>query len=258
LTQWAANSEWMRSPRPASECDLGVTFVGAAHGDRPARMDELVRAGIDVHCFGEGWPSGPVSQERLHDIFNRSLVSLNFAGSYGRKQIKARTFEVPGAGGFLLTEYAKHLEEFYRQGDEIEVFRTSKELIEKLRWILGHPEDRDRIARAGHLRTVNEHTYEARWRAILTTALARTAGRKPTLGPVEADAILDQLLAKHRRGSVLRFAAELATRPFVWIWGQERGRRAARRLLYEVMRRFAGERIFRAAGWPGRLFYRES
>jgi spore maturation protein CgeB len=264
LTQWAADSTRLRAPRAAAACDLGVTFVGGAHADRRRRIDELSRAGIAVQCFGQGWPSGAVSTEEMLDIFNRSLVSLNFSNATGGRQLKARTFEVPGAGGFLLSEYAPGLEAFYRENDEMLVWRTSADLIEKIEWILARPAERDRMAQAACERTRREHTYEARWREILATAEARraapaSAGTRPAaMGEAEADAILQRLIAQHRRGRVARAAASAAALPFILVWGRTRGRRAARRAFYEGMRRICGERVYRAAGWPGRLFYRES
>lgn len=261
LTQWAADSAWLRAPRAAAACDLEVTFVGGAHAGRRRRIADLARAGIAVQCFGDGWPGGAVSTEKLSDIFNRSLLSLNFANATGGPQIKARTFEVPGAGGLLLSEYAAGLEAFYRENEEMLVWRTSADLIEKIKWVLGRPLERDRIAAAGYERTRREHTYESRWReilAVLEQCRASPPAMVGALSEAEADATLQRLVARHRAGRVARAAACAATLPFVLVWGRARGRRAARRAFYEGMRRLSGEGVYRAAGWPGRLFYPES
>jgi spore maturation protein CgeB len=42
------------------------------------------------------------------------------------------------------------------------------------------------------------------------------------------------------------------------VWGQTRGARAARRLVFELSWRLAGSCTYSAAGWPGRLFYEVS
>jgi spore maturation protein CgeB len=52
--------------------------------------------------------------------------------------------------------------------------------------------------------------------------------------------------------------AGLLAAPLRLVWGPRRGRRAARRLLFELSWRIAGARTYGAAGWPGRMFYRES
>lgn len=54
LTQWAIASTHLAQPLPATACRWPVSFVGAAHGDRRARVERLRAAGIDVACFGHG------------------------------------------------------------------------------------------------------------------------------------------------------------------------------------------------------------
>ena len=45
-------------------------------------------------------------------------------------------------------------------------YRSTDDLIEKIRYYLAHPEERERIARAGYERTMREHTAEKRFGAI--------------------------------------------------------------------------------------------
>jgi spore maturation protein CgeB len=86
--------------------------------------------------------------------------------SHRRPQIKGRTFEIPGYGGFLLSETADDLERYYRPGEEIGTFADADELVEKVHYYLGHDEERSHIRENGYRRTISEHTYEARFRQI--------------------------------------------------------------------------------------------
>jgi len=253
LTQWAADSKNLKEPLAARECQYQVTFVGAAHGDRRRRIAELREYGIGVSCFGYGWPSGPVAAERISQIMRESVISLNFANSKGQNQIKARNFEVPGAGGFLLTEYAPGLEKFYSVGNEIETFFETEELVEKIYYYLSHPEERDSIARSGFKRTVSEHTYEIRMKDVLDFAIACrdksfSDHRKPAKPSLEGS------ICAHRSNLILRLLREVLVLPCVLIWGGVRGPRAARRLIFELSWRFFGKKTFSASGWPGRMF----
>ena len=253
LTQWAANSENLREPLAAKECEYQVSFVGAAHGDRKERIARLNDHGIGVSCFGYGWPSGPVAAEEIPQIMRKSIISLNFANSKGQNQIKARTFEVPGAGGFLLTEYAPGLERFYCIGNEVDVFSRTEELVEKINYYLSHTEKRDAIARAGFQRTVREHTYEIRTKEVLDFAVSsRDKYMRAFRKPVKYS--FDELARAHHVGSVSRLLREIIVLPCVLIWGEERGPRAARRLIFELSWRLFGKKTFTASGWPGRLF----
>ena len=101
LTQWGARDEYLRRPKPADTCEYEVTFVGGANGPRKRWIEGLSDHGIRVTCFGRGWAAGPVDDKDIPEIMNDSVVSIGFTNSRGRNQIKARTFEVPGAGASL-------------------------------------------------------------------------------------------------------------------------------------------------------------
>jgi spore maturation protein CgeB len=81
-------------------------------------------------------------------------------------QIKARNFEIPGCGGFLLTGMAENLKQYYEIGKEIVTFDSVDDLIQKIRYYLSHEEDRAAIATAGYDRTIRCHTYEQRFHQI--------------------------------------------------------------------------------------------
>ncbi|MHC4915581.1 MAG: CgeB family protein [Planctomycetota bacterium] len=79
------------------------------------------------------------------------------------EQIKGRNFEVPGCCGFLLTGPAENLADYYRDGQEVVVFRSHDELVEGARYYLEHEDERAAIAEAGYRRTMEEHTYVRRF-----------------------------------------------------------------------------------------------
>lgn len=272
LTQWAANGASLTPPLRAQDCRYPVSFVGSAYGNRRRWIEQLAKRGIHVECFGHGWGHGPVPGEKVARIIRESVISLNFADSglmfrglipYRSRQIKARTFEVPGAGGFLVTEAAEGIERYYAPGEEIIVFEGVENLAERIRHFLKHPEERDRIAWAGHHRTEREHTYEARFRQLLAAAVKICRGRGAGAMPARAachidDAEFAALERVHGAGPILRFLRQALVIPCTLIWGRRRGRRAARRFLYEASWRVLGQRTYSARGLPGRLFYRES
>lgn len=250
LTQWGVPDEWLAEPLPARECRYRVSFVGAAHGNRRRQMDQLRAAGIEVACFGHGWPSGPVAIEDIPRIMRDSVISLNFANSKGINQIKARTFEVPGSGGFLLTEHAPGLERFFQAGREVAVFQDFGELVELIRHFLAYEEERDAIAWAGFRRTCSEHTYSQRMRVVVAHALQAkaVAPHRPQARP------FDEVCAEYLLTWPLKLLGIVLRSTGGALFGPVRGPRAARRLVFELSWRLAGRHTFTAAGWPGRLF----
>ncbi|SPE21302.1 conserved hypothetical protein [Burkholderiales bacterium] len=271
LSQWAANGQALGEPVPAAQCRYDVSFVGSAYGSRPRWIQSLRSRGIAVECFGHGWPRGPVAAEDIAGIHRASRISLNFGdsppllgagtGPLRRRQIKARVFEVPGAGGFLLTEAAEGLDRYYRIGEEIAVFDDLDDLAGKIRRYLRDTELRDAIARRGFVRTREEHTYERRFLPLLNAALEQRTWRGAAIPANQWQAAwkdFEQVAALHAIGPGLRLARRLLMLPMQAVWGPARGARAARRMLFELSWRFAGERTYGAAGLPGRLFYAQS
>ena len=171
-TQWAAAPGYRRLPEV--ERDIDVTFVGQNYGSRADVIEQVRRAGFEVRVFGAGWPApaGRVTLEGMVRLFNRSRINLNLNNAVDAsfKQIKGRNFEVPGCGGFLLTEIAENLDDYFRYGEEVETYTGVGELVEKVRHYLADGDARERIAAAGHRRSLAEHTYARRFDDIFARA----------------------------------------------------------------------------------------
>jgi spore maturation protein CgeB len=326
LTQWAAAGARLQEPLAAGQCRYLVSFIGSRYGNRSEWVNRLRGRGIDVACFGHGWEHGAVASEDIPKIMRESVISLNFGDSdvvmdgflpSKSRQIKARVFEVPGCGGFLLTQVADDLGRYYELGSEVATFDGLEDLIRKINHYRTHPAERDRIAWASHVRTKADHTYEARFSQLLqlaaekcpsaalpqSFAVQRTRKYASRLGIYSASlhdsanseakhpdsfeqpgsatlstsgqespavvstskgrppGSLDDfhtVALRHRQTVSLRLFRKVLTVPCVWIWGQQRGPRAARRILFELSWRLCGETTYSAAGWPGRIFYKES
>ena len=205
-TQWAANTALFHPEQlSANSRQLTantITFVGKNYGVRQKYIDDLQKKGLPAKGYGKGWGGGLVSQEKMLEIFSGSKINLNFTEGYfnwpkqlaklfikkesgkysssiqhlpsnirslvgaGRRQIKARTFEIPACGGFLLSGKADNLSDYYIPGKEIEIFADFDELAEKCEYYLEHEPERAAIAKAGYERTISDHTYEKRFNDI--------------------------------------------------------------------------------------------
>ncbi len=259
-TQWAANEQWLQEPKPAVECTHKVTFIGTKYGGREDLIQGLRSVGLEVSCFGYGWASGPVTTEQIPQIMLDSVISLNFSGGFRSdgshdRQVKARTFEVPGAGGFLLSEHAPSIDQFYRIGSEIDVFDGPDDLERKIRFYLDRPALRDSMAKAAYERTRAEHLYPSRLRGLFDHALQRQALRiQPNTGNLpdsrrSKGAFSNRPLSfpeRHYRSMLIRICR--------FVWGPRRALQAARRITFELSVRLLGQRTFTADGLPGRLF----
>jgi spore maturation protein CgeB len=149
-----------------------IVFVGTYTPRRAGMIRCLQRVGYRPSVFGPHWnrmTSGgreAVFGKSMARLYSSAKVTLNFhmVPGWGPNM---RVFEATASGAFLLTDDCEDLGRYYLRGKELEVFRDSKELCEKVRYFVTHDEDREEIARAGCERTQREHTYDARMKAIL-------------------------------------------------------------------------------------------
>ena len=189
LSQWACNRyAYGRVEGPMLH---EVTFVGQPHGNREEIIERIERAGHRVECWGFGWPAGRIDHDEMVRVFSQSRVNLNLSNSstvapktlrakvgklLGRgpkgpqpAQIKGRNFEVPGCGGFLLTERVPHLERYFELGSEVAVYDTTEDLVEQVGHWLEPEGERAAVAEAGYRRVLAEHTYDHRFGEIFRT-----------------------------------------------------------------------------------------
>jgi spore maturation protein CgeB len=98
-----------------------------------------------VHCHG-----GVTSLDQMPIVFRRSRINLNLTMRPIETGLPQRIWDVLGAGGFLLTDERAELPSFLVPGEHVETFADEAELVEKIRYYLEHPAEREAIARAGY------------------------------------------------------------------------------------------------------------
>jgi len=79
-----------------------------------------------------------------------------------------RVFELPACGAFSLVSRTEEVDELFREGETIVCFEGVEELVDKVRYYLAHPTERERIAQRAYEHVVQGgHTYVDRVRTIL-------------------------------------------------------------------------------------------
>ena len=164
-----------------------TSFIGRPHGTRKVRLSRLRKLGMHLNLWGPGTPNGKVNDCQMVKIFNQSKINLNLTESshQGLKiisqlrhkgwlspltQMKARIFEIPGSGAFMLSQYTPDIEIYYRSGQEIETFTSMEEAVAKNQYYLNHDTLRQKIARRGYDRTIKYYTYKHRFQHIFKVA----------------------------------------------------------------------------------------
>lgn len=148
-----------------------VGFVGnisTAHRYTPRtrRLELLARHFKSNNFFSQYTP------EQVGQIYSQSQIVFNtsIAGD-----VTMRIFEGTACGALVLTDsIANGLGELFNVGEEIVIYKDDDDLLNQITYYLEHPDERTRIAQAGHQRTWSQHTYTHRVQKILETLTAPT------------------------------------------------------------------------------------
>ncbi len=127
--------------------EIDVIFIGTKTIKREIYIKYLKNNGISATTFGKDWNLAPVYLDTLVNLYRSSRIILNFTkGKYG---FSIRVFQAMGTGSFLLTEYCKDLELFFKKKEHLDWFNTKKELLNKIEYYLKNKDLRENIAYKG-------------------------------------------------------------------------------------------------------------
>ncbi|OGW26077.1 MAG: hypothetical protein A2X59_10830 [Nitrospirae bacterium GWC2_42_7] len=84
-----------------------------------------------------------------------------------RKSMSARMYTAVGCGAFYMCRHINGIEEVFEPDKEIVTFNSDAEMIDKIRFFLPKEDIRKKIAEAGRVRILKDHTYEVRTREML-------------------------------------------------------------------------------------------
>ncbi len=159
-------------PPPASwgESDrhIDVSFTGSPYDDRGRFLSSLfTQYGIKTDIRGDRWNrvlkpdvarqiyTGPaVYDDAYRQRFWHSKICLSFVTHSNRDLVAHKSFEIAGAGGFLLAEATDEHRAMFEHGKEAVFFDDLADCAQLIRHYLARPDLREKIAKAGHARAV--------------------------------------------------------------------------------------------------------
>lgn len=158
-----------------------VSYVGAFsphHSKGNKVFEELTRSqNVDFWGYGENTlrPGSPIKKslhgqawgKDMYEIYAKSKIvvnrHINVSGKYANNM---RMYEATLMGALLITDYKKNISEIFVDGKEILTYYNSKDLIKKVKYYLIHPNEGEKIAKAGQKRTLKDHSYEVRMKEL--------------------------------------------------------------------------------------------
>lgn len=102
---------------------------------------------------------GPVDYlTEMPAVFRNSAINLNMTLKTIKAGIPLRVFDVLGCRGFLISNYQEEIAELFEDGQDLVLYHSQRELIEKAGWYLKHDAERERIAVNGYKNVKENHT----------------------------------------------------------------------------------------------------
>ncbi len=111
---------------------------------------------------------GPAdSNTMMPKIFKLSKINLNMTNRAIRSGIPLRIFDILGCGGFLITNYQPELLDYFVPDQDLVLYDSIPDLINKLDYYLTHESEREQIAKNGYNKVKQFHTYEIRLKHMI-------------------------------------------------------------------------------------------
>jgi hypothetical protein len=158
-----------------------VLFAGHYEPDgRIHYLDALEDAGARVRLAGPEWERAPrrpwlIRQRPVRPVrgldYVKSIactkVALCFLSTLNSDTYTRRCFEIPAIGAFLLCQASDDMKAMFAPGKEADYFSSPEELVDKVHYYLARPDLRERIAKAGHVRVMEDgHDVVSRMREV--------------------------------------------------------------------------------------------
>jgi spore maturation protein CgeB len=156
-----------------------VAFVGTMTPVRQQVLESLT--GFDLKIWGRWEKKSPflkrcyrkkdIYEEEAAKVYAASRIVVDIHGQWNLGpvvyNVTPRVFEVPACGGFLLTTLSAQLQHLYEIGKEMVVFDDPRDLKQKIRYFLDHPQERTEIVERAAAKARSQHTYVLRLTELL-------------------------------------------------------------------------------------------
>ena len=93
-------------------------------------------------------------------VFAASRINLNISLRSIHSGIPLRVLDIMACGGFVLSNWQPELAEYFTEGEELALFKSKEECMDKITYYLAHEDERKEIAAAGKRKVQELFSYE--------------------------------------------------------------------------------------------------
>lgn len=162
------NCDIFRPIKTQKKYDVG--FYGRANDSRAELVIFLLKQGINVFVWGEGWAKysklqksyrGYLAAKDLGKTICETKINLCFTmGGFGKPNFKGRVIEIGACNSFLLLEYYEGYLEYFKENKELVMFKDKDDLLNKIKYYLKKEKEREKIAANFYKRIIKHHNQD--------------------------------------------------------------------------------------------------
>jgi spore maturation protein CgeB len=115
---------------------------------------------VDLHPFVN-------REDEVRAVYRKSAVNMNMTSEQMPTSVNQRVWDVPACKGFLVTDAQEDALLFFKEEEEIIVYRTLEEAKEKTEYYLNHPGKREKIMQKAYVKVMTEHVITHRLQQIV-------------------------------------------------------------------------------------------
>jgi len=162
--------------------NFDCSFVGGWRPEREEALSHIAESlpTVSLRIIGPLWSKRvsdkkllpyiddtPIYGKEFGSFIRASRINLNIIDDTNFPAANMRFFEIPAAGGLQLSSSCLEQEDFFVEGEHAYYYSSLHSLIEKIQFILAHPESASQVRRRSHQYIKDHHTYENRMKLIL-------------------------------------------------------------------------------------------
>ena len=160
-----------------------VVFVGHYENDRRLTfLKALAESELSFGLFGPDWERAPavdwlskmkpiraVRGNEYREVICSSRIAICLFSELNRDTYTRRCFEIPAMKTFMLSEFSDDMSRLFREGVEVDYFRSVDEMMIKVRRYLKEDDLRRAIADAGFRRVhLDKHDVLSRMESVIS------------------------------------------------------------------------------------------
>jgi hypothetical protein len=140
-----------------------IRYIGRFLGlyRKTSFMNRLEKRFPELLAYGSNWKLGKIEDDKIPDIYSRSLIGINIHNSIG--PVNARLYDLSAFGVCQICDNKKNLHHVFENNSEIIGFDNEKECFELIDYYLNHPTEAMKIGENARQRFLNEYTTANIW-----------------------------------------------------------------------------------------------